>query len=418
MKLFNFHTFTLRMAVPALMVMALVTACDNDPYAREDGSNMPSGINGLSFTNQLSAGKAANLALTYSGDTLIGKTVAFTDKNGHTSLNMNYVLPHEAVTTIGDIVLQPDGKDGYTFQGTATSPLKTTFTYSGKLTPDHTLALDLSNIQLPVQGPGKLSTIAYKAPDQLSVEGGQGFYYHNHGSVLVSIDNAKLSMLLPYLEMFTSQLLPYILKDVTFAPDGNITATYAPLPADFDFAKFILGQYTIDRKDSDWKTSPINLATYFIEGDTTLYATPNADMIVRQIQKDKPLTRALPDTLGITKVLEQVTRWSTTGVQLTLLNNPYRDKFLDGANPNAASNIHTRYDGDYLVYIDKGELQPVLELTNKLLTPQVIEIIVEKVAQQTGAGASIIKPMVQTMLQEVKNLDKSRYMKIGLLLNK
>lgn len=67
----------MKAAFAVCMVGFLTISCSDDDSTQGVGGGLaPVGIN-ANYTNKLAYGKRANLALTYSGDSLIGKDVSF-----------------------------------------------------------------------------------------------------------------------------------------------------------------------------------------------------------------------------------------------------------------------------------------------------------------------------------------------------
>lgn len=72
-------------------------------------------------------------------------------------------------------------------------------------------------------------------------------------------------------------LISSVLDGLAFQADGNIIASYAPLPDSVRIGSLI-GNY-IKHPANDWNASPPNLATYYVNDNTSLYVIPQIDMI-------------------------------------------------------------------------------------------------------------------------------------------
>lgn len=118
----------LRKVLYVVCFSGVLTACNDDNY---DGPS-PYDVN-ATYTNQLSAGNKANLALLYNEEALIGKNVYFKLKDAHTGyLSLKQILPGEQETNLDNIPLTTDG-ESYSFNGSATTANGTSFAYTGKV---------------------------------------------------------------------------------------------------------------------------------------------------------------------------------------------------------------------------------------------------------------------------------------------
>lgn len=309
--------------------LGMMAACSNDSF---DESTPYIAKN---FSNKLADGNKANLTLTYSGDTLIGKNVTFQTNNTETAtITLQNILPHESEITISNVTLNTDGKGGYSFNGTITTPLNTTFSYVGNITENH-MNMELKDVKIPGNYLTEVGTWTAGKPGEY----GDLTYGFGHGIAQVkdiSIDmGLGFPITLPAGNDFgqmagniLGNFIGTVLRDVTFNANGNITASYAPIPADMaDHITELLGS-PLQREDSEWKQSPTNLATAFMTNDSTLYVTPNVDMIIRQIQADKQAkaSRAASDnyiehgnfTQNLSDTYATLNQWTTTGLKLTV----------------------------------------------------------------------------------------------------
>lgn len=308
--------------------VGMMAACSNNGDDDET-SNLTQ-----NYSNKLADGVRANLALTYSGDSLIGKNVIFQTSNAKTGiLKLQNILPHESETTIANVSLTSDGNGNYSFSGTSTSSLNTTFTYQGTVNKNK-MNLDLTNISVPENYLTKVGTWTMGKPGEY----GDLTYGSGHGIVQVkdiSIDMGGYPITLPagydlgeMAGTILGNLVGTVLRDVTFNKDGNITASYAPLPSDIaNHITDLLGA-PIEREDNEWKQSPTNLATSFMTDGSTLYVTPNVDMIIRQIQSDKQTAQKTSKATSsdyidhgsfiqnLSDTYATLNQWTTTGLKL------------------------------------------------------------------------------------------------------
>lgn len=313
--------------------VGMMVACSNDGY--DDETPYLS----ANYSNKLADGDRSNLALTYSGEELIGKNVTFQTSDSKTgTLKLQYILPHETETTIANVALTSDGNGGYSFNGTSTSPLNTTFTYKGKVNGEK-MSLDLTDVTIPTNTLTETGKWTMGKPDEY----GSLTYGTGHGIALVkdlTINLGGYPLTIPAGNDFggmaggiLGNFIGSILRDVTFNKDGNITASYASIPANMaDNIMQLLGA-PIERKDDEWKQSPSNLATAIMTDDSTLYVTPNVDMIIRQIQADKQVTtkasRAASDNYiehgtfiqNLSDTYAALNQWTTTGLKLIIRKN-------------------------------------------------------------------------------------------------
>lgn len=259
-----------------------VTSCNDDDYPGAAPDEITA-----HYSSKLSDGTRANLALTYSGHELIGKSVNFETNDSRTAqLTLQCILPHEAETRLTGISLTPDGQGGYTFSGDATgSQTETTFSYNGTVQKGK-LALDIKNPQIPANP-------LVQAKDLDFVKAGV--------VLRIAIGDMDLGELI---EGKVNEFLKAVLKDISFHTDGNITASYSGM------------------QESDWKSSPVNLVSFYMTDGNTLYVAPNVDMIIRQIRLNQAVTRADDNLITVLpKVYALLNQWSTTGLKLSYAEN-------------------------------------------------------------------------------------------------
>lgn len=368
------------------------------------------------YSNKLSDGENANLSLTYSGKELIGKSIKFETNDVKTAkITLGSILPHEAAAIVDNVALTNDGSNGYTFKGNATSALGTTFDYNG-IVKKGNLALDITNVKIPVNSLGTLALVLNGDSEATTetVDGKRHRYTTYHQSLYLNTDNNGInSMELVLANVMLGPLLKSVVKDIIFNADGNITAKYAPLPEDFDFQKDIIQDGGIIRTDADWQISPVNLVSYFVVNGTELYLTPNIDMITRQVEQDAVSRSTGGSGIdGVTEALAQLNKWMSTGIKLTLKENPRKEFYV--YKESASMTQHRKYEGDYVVYIDKDEIKAFVPLLKALLPVLLTPELQEQVNQATG-GMIDIEDLVNTILEAVEGTET---LEIGLFLNK
>lgn len=365
--------------LPALFFAGTMTSC-SDENETPSGDSLTVGT----FTNKLSAGTAANLKLTYEGDTLIGKEVRLSTENGVSTLSLKGILPGDSCTTVSGVSLvAKDG--GYTFSGSGkASNVSTTFDYKGEVTTGGEMTLALTNVRVPQGSFGQLGTLTlplYNGMGEYTKETVDGrtvdvtcykapIYYKmvTKQSVETNVVQLAYTMLL---NTVLNNVITSTLDDVTFSPDGNITAMYKSLNDTIGFQQLMTYEGLAHPDRSEFTLSPRGLAMYYFTDASTMYVVPNVDQITAQVQADR--TRALGNNptiekmADITSVLTQIT---TKGLRLTVAQNPYSTAGLYNG-----SSEYTRYEGDYVAYADLTDLKSLMEVFDVLraLLPEDIQ---------------------------------------------
>ena len=359
----------------------VVTACSNDGYDEETP------YVSKNFSNKLADGSKANLELIYSGDSLIGKNITFQTTDSKTAdIVLENVLPHESETKISNVVLVSDGNGGFSFSGTSTSTFNTTFTYKGTV-KDNKMKMDLSGVKIPVnKATGTLALQMSGTTKEVDkeIDGESQTVYQNETPLYFNSENPDLGIFM-LVGMFAGAQINGALQSLTFSEDGNIVATY--------------------KGGNGWTQSPKNLITYYVENDTTMYITPNVDMIIRQIQKDKVKTRAtnLPSSTDLQKMYARLNKWTTTGVKFTFKDNPFKN---DSENYQYFSG-YRQYAGDYALYVSKdefGDFIPLLETYQD----KIVDLLPDEYKGFVGG-------MLPSIIQGMKD---AKVLEIGLFLNK
>ena len=347
----------------AMMLAILLIACnDDDDY---DGL-APAELNGTYSNKLIAPANGDSLILSYNGNTFIGKDVEFKTDDGKTAhIILKYVLPHDKETTIAGISLTA-GSDSYSFSGDATASTGTAFHYQGNIQAGR-LVLELSDIMIPENRLRTNGTwhIAHENASYYNVDNGSiqtmiGMLYNLVGGKLVS------------------NLISSVLDGLTFQADGNIIARYAPLPDPIQI-RSLIGSY-IKHPANDWTASPPNLATYYVEDNTSIYVIPQIDMIIRQMMINRQTKTDSGDSSmenALLAAYQKINTWSTTGIKMTILESEDPAK------------------GDLILLLDKSEIQelfalldivkvfipeetlnaPVMDLIGNLIPPQFTSIV-------------------------------------------
>ena len=309
----------------AMMLAILLISCnDKDDY---DGLS-PAELSGT-YSNKLSApANGDSLILSYNGNTFIGKDVEFKTDDGKTAhIILKYVLPHDKETAISGVSLTA-GSGSYSFSGGATTSTGTAFHYLGSIQTGK-LILELSDITIP--------------ENQLTMNG--TWYVAHENASYYNVDNGSMQTMIGMLYNLVGgklvcNLISSVLDGLAFQADGNIIARYAPLPDSVRIGSLI-GNY-IKHPANDWNASPPNLATYYVNDNTSLYVIPQ----------------------------------STTGIKMTIRESEDPAK------------------GDLILLLDKSEIQelfalleivkvfipeetlnaPVMDLIGNLIPPQFVSI--------------------------------------------
>ncbi len=386
------NKYLLRNFLYAICMGTLLFACDDNDD--QDGS----GISGI-YSNKLSTPEGDNtLTLTYSGREFIGKDVTFKQVNGNTAnITLHGILPGETATVLENIPISADG-NGYSFSGSSTGNNGTAFSYQGKVETGK-MILALTDVKV---ASNQLTSNAKWHPVQTAVttetDPIKGEYTCYHYAFHLVTDNLILGQAAPQLEAILGNLITWFINEVTFNPDGNITARYATMPEGKAIGDLI--NIPPDRKDSEWLSSPINLASYYVKDDSELYIIPNIDMILYQIEQNKTKVDGGLDAAVIAAVYQQLNKWSTTGIRMNIRKNseaPYN---------NMGKLI--AYKGDIFLFLDKEEVAaflPLLSLVKDLLPEDILN----------GPMGSMIGPLLDML---ASSLQQAKTLEMGMMLTK
>lgn len=344
---------------PVVCLFISFVACDKDE--KYDGPS-PEQVNAR-YSNKLSMGGDTTLTLTYSGQVLIGKDVYFKMKDpGNADITLLGILPGEKETSINNVTLLAKS-DSYSFSGNSTGTNGTTFHYEGSV-KEGKMIMNLTDVEITgnqLTTQGEWYIVHNKAPEiEQDADGINKYTYHNTTYNGVGGPGGNSSTLIGLVYGFVinkifGNAVSSVLDGVTFNPDGNITSAYAPLPDSMTISKLISGYGVMGRPSTDWKASPLNLATYYVKNDSDLYVTPNIDMIIRQAELNKTKSET-GDSTDVGDALEQIYKklnaWSTTGVKLVIRKNDKKEY-----QPVDNGKSYERYAGDVILVLKKEEIQ-------------------------------------------------------------
>ena len=228
------------------------------------------------------------------------------------------------------------------------------------------LILELSDITIP--------------ENQLTMNG--TWYVAHENASYYNVDNGSMQTMIGMLYNLVGgklvcNLISSVLDGLAFQADGNIIARYAPLPDSVRIGSLI-GNY-IKHPANDWNASPPNLATYYVNDNTSLYVIPQIDMIIRQVMINRQTKANSGDSSmenALLAAYQKINTWSTTGIKMTIRESEDPAK------------------GDLILLLDKSEIQelfalleivkvfipeetlnaPVMDLIGNLIPPQFVSI--------------------------------------------
>ncbi len=369
-------------------VSVFLTSCSEDHYGPEPVDVTANYSNKLSNPNP-------NLNLTYSGETMIGKSVDFSTVIGETAnITLYNIIPGDEALKMTNIPISGD-KTGYSFTGNATGTLGTSFKYAGRIEVGQ-FTLEITDIQLAANAittQRQWYTIPYTGEGEDETDPSTGIEYTNATyGVHFHSDNENVSSLAGIVEAVAGNILGSVLRSINFCEDGNITARYASMP---QVEGGIFGYFMPlpIRPESDYNLSPINLATYYIKGNS-LYVIPNIEMIFKQLQSNK--TRAISVT-DMKEILELIDRWLTTGIRFNIVSEIKPESlFNDGS--------YIKHTGDMMLYVDKSEVGILFNLL-----PLLKDVIPDSDMKET---------LVQLLDMLVPELIASKVFELGIVLQK
>lgn len=393
-----------KVLLSVICMAGVLIACNDDDYNGPSPDEITA-----NYSNKLAVGDRANLDLIYSGREFIGKEVNFnTSDSKAATITLKSILPGETLTPIENVQLTADGNNGYTFSGSGTGTSGTTFNYQGVINKEK-LSLTLSDVKQPANQLAQHGTFYPVQTGSESWRDPELKHYYTllkYALHLVS-DDKSLAQAATLLEAIAGNILTWFVSDITFQPDGNITARYAPgLPDGKAITDILMAQQ--NRPDSDWVASPVNLASYYVKDDSVVYIVPNIDMIIREIEQNKA-TKAATDSIlteeNLTAVYQKLQQWATKGIKFTARKHS-GEMVIFSQTPTMTR--FRGYKGDLFLFIDKNEIKEFLPLL-----PLVKELIPEDMLSGPLGG------MLNNMLNGIINgINNSNLFELGLMLTK
>lgn len=337
----------------------------------DDDDKIVCPIDGTVFTDQ------SGLQLTYSGAPMFGKVVQFEPQGDKAVLTLSGVtlsnedlqradmsipaiatagvVPGEQTTILNvDLVIEGDN---VSFEGTDEKDGRV-LRYKGTATKSG-MQLDL-NVTLSeneLAGTSwNLAPTAFMGTSPIHIVWNADEFPFN-GSTW-DIDSAlKLTLgMAPIKDQMTiPQLLFGVLNKVTFLADGNIQA-----------------EYKDNLDDADWKTSPLNLATYTVKNGK-LYVYLNAVQIAAVADKSRAM-----DMSFISGLVNYMMPMLAEGIPLS---------------------YSTDEQGQFVVYLDKEVLLPLLKQVAPLFEDEatvngLVELLKANAAEMAGLVDAFLKPVL------------------------
>ncbi len=315
----------------------------------------------------------SSVLIYYSDLELYGKSAALDPDESLSSatLTLKGVLPTEAETIIDAIPLT--GSDGvYSFETDGKSDKGTSFKVTGEVKND-VLTLKLTDITIP-DNPLRGKTfpmLPTSMEDGMEIVGENIVMTSSTGtqSLLfewsVTNEGREEPMLLlgdvPLTTMINdiaSRLLYLTVEDITFLPDGNIVANYAPLKA--DLLSIMSGQ----AQRAETTESPLNLCRYYVDGKT-VHIVPELQNILRVVEMNNPGSTGNFDISTILQYIPAINTWLTDGVKFNLMDNKTADPFKVAMGYGMYCTYY--FDCDYRLCLDQGEIKPILQMLPVLL---------------------------------------------------
>lgn len=292
-----------------LCTLSFFTACSDD--------DDPKDPNVLDVNAAYSGDK---LDLKYSDAQLLGKEVAFDTKDGKTATitmkgNSSLgellgqlmkstaatpamapgVIPGEITTTISNVPLILSGET-YTFEGEYTGASGVKATYSGAVQKDKlTMSVKATLPTNELVGNWGLAT----QPLNLVWTAGDAMIDLSSMGIPGITTPLPVSVVMPMLgSIVLAPKLQGVIESISYGADGNIVASYKK------------------KGDSNWSTSPLNLAQYYIK-DSKLYVQLNIDQIMATVQANKNKSKADMDISAIIALIQPLMSYLSEGVPLS-----------------------------------------------------------------------------------------------------
>lgn len=371
----------------AFTLGSVVTSCsdDDDPIVCPVEATIFNSSNGLE--------------LTYSGESLLGKQVEFSPNANDVSkarlvlsgrnfavegmpfeLPGSGVIPGEATTTLNIENMIING-DMVTFEGVDETESRK-ITYKGSAHKS-SLKLDLNVVMAPDTLAGKTFNVVPNVADKstpLCID-----WVSSGTFPLFDTPDYRIHDLLALVHIFPvipvdeknkitiGEALATVLQSVTFLPDGNIQASY---------------NETL-KKDSIWKTSPINLATYVVKSENKLLLFINPEQIVA--------LEAQASRAGVADILPPL---------ISMLN-----KYMVEGIPLS----YEFKDGKFVVLLDKDVLLPILQIVKPLLQNQeVVKNLLDMISKAAGPLGPLVGMVLPPIFEAFPNvIDKTTEIYVG-----
>lgn len=374
----------------ALAVGTLVTSCSDDNNGNEP-ELIVCPVDGTTFTD------VNGLVLTYSGQPMIGKQVVFTPsttESGKATLVLSGastgslpvslqskadatvpvagVIPGETSTTI-EILYKVDG-DKITFDGEDTKDGRV-IKYSGEALdgsmtlnlevtmPENELAGTSWNLQAYDNVEYQTSPIHFVWEADKKIEIFQGVELTVNEIVLMALR-------LPVIggEITANDALIQILNEVSFNADGNIVA-----------------KYKNNLTETEYSTSPLNIAMYTVPSASELRVYLNLAQIMANVSTS-PASKATQMEI-MSNLLTMVMPMLSQGVPVS----------------------YTIVDGQMTAYLNSDVMIPLLKAVSPLFTdPEFIQMIVDMVKNDPtmGAMAGMIEPIIAQLPEVISSTTK------------
>lgn len=334
---------------------------------------------------------ASGLVLTYSGQPVLGKQVVFTPdandgskatlaisgvldlsslaglmdsrEDASATLSVPGVIPGQTTTTLA-VDLTVSG-DQVSFEGT-TEQDGCTIAYEGSAS-EGSLTLNL-NVTMPANDLTNTTWTVVPYDDVTYQSIPIHFVWESSKEISIVegfdmpiVDIINLALRLPLLgDQSATGALTQVFHSVTFGTDGNITA-----------------EYKKNMTDTEWATSPLNMALYTAgSGSLQLYLNPS--MIIANIQNSR-LSRSTTSEI-LTNLIPVFLPMLSTGI-------PMKYKYVAEGN-------------DLTVYLGTDVLLPLLEALAPMFQDEAfLQEIMDMVANNPtmGSMAGMVGPVLQQL---------------------
>lgn len=309
-----------------ISITGILTSCSED-YPGPDPVDVTA-----NYSNKFS-NPNPNLSLTYSGESIIGKSVDFSTVKGSTAnITLYDIIPGEESLKLVSIPLSGD-ETGYSFSGNGTgNSTEVTFNYEGRVEKGK-LTINLTNIKMANSSQWartyKISPIAYGIGKDIAIndETDQYEWVESDGRITTAplytdidvedLNNEEVQNVFLCANItggmrgLGSYFIAQLLNGITLEPDGNILAEYTTDDmymednkfsevSTEDITSFIIGklfgattQEDIDKVTTDierkYVSSPHGLAYWYIKSDY-LYVKLDIPAIITKVMQDQGKT--------------------------------------------------------------------------------------------------------------------------------